>query len=185
MITRPWTTTPSPRTRKFFRWHYVPQETRQAYILACLLSWSVLSFILISHFVLGSVQIDGTSMEATLHDGECHLVNRWIFYFRAPRRGELVVIRDNVDDNLCVKRIVGLPEEQLQIKQGRVYINGRPLPESYLTQGLETWPLQYGARPLTLGKDRFFVLGDNRENSLDSRSYGALDRKNVLGLVNP
>jgi signal peptidase I len=171
--------------RKFLRWTYVPHETRQSYILICLLCWSILSFVLISNFVLGLVEVQGESMETTLYDGDRRLVNRCIYLWRAPRRGETVVIRDGIDHSLCVKRIVGVPEDRLEIHDGKVFINGAPLKESYLPARTTTQPRRFGRAPVRIGRDQFFVLGDNRQNSEDSRSYGPVHRSDVLGLISP
>ncbi len=156
-------------------------EPRQHYVLLCVLLWSILSFLLISHYVLGAVQVQGRSMESTLHDGERHVVNRLAFHFRNPQRGEMVVLNDHIDDNLCVKRIVGLPGETVEIRRGKVLINGEPLIEPYLGRNVRTYPINYGDKPVRIPADHYFVLGDNRGDSVDSRIYGPLARRNLVG----
>src|SRR2546422_751835 len=105
------------------------KEHRQHYVFICVLLWSILSFLLISHYVLGAVQVQGRSMESTLHDGDRHVVNRLVYHFRDPHRGELVVLNDHLDDSLCVKRIVGMPGELIEFRRGKVYLNGNAFPE--------------------------------------------------------
>lgn len=160
-------------------------EHRQHYVLLCVLLWSILSFLFVSHFVFGAVEVQGRSMESTLHDGNRHVVNRWVYHFRDPRRGEMIMLNDHIDESLCVKRIVALPGELVELKQGKVYVDGQPLPERYLSAGVRTWPLKFGAQPLRVPRAHYFVLGDNRDDSVDSRMYGPLDREDILGLISP
>ncbi|HEY6168230.1 MAG TPA: signal peptidase I [Verrucomicrobiae bacterium] len=145
--------------------------------------WSILSFMVISRYVLGAVQVQGRSMEGTLHDGDRRVVNHWIYFFREPRRGEMVVLNDHIDSSLCVKRIIALPGELIEFNAGMVFIDGQRLAEPYLATGIRTTPLKFGTRPIRLQKDQFFVLGDNRDDSVDSRIYGALQRRDIIGVI--
>jgi signal peptidase I len=173
------------RAGRIFSWRFLHYEPRQGFLLICLLFWSVVSFLLISRFVLCAVEVQGVSMESTLHNGDRYLVNRLALLFREPRRGDLVVIRDRLDDNLSVKRILGLPCESIHLAQGTVFINDQPLTEPYLKPGTRTWPIVFGATPLIIPEHHFFVMGDNRGNSEDSRTYGALHRSQIVGVVRP
>ena len=172
----------SPLERKFFQ---IRRETRPPYILACLVLWSILSFLLISRFVVSSVEIDGVSMEDTLHDHQRYLVNRLIYQLRDPLRGEMAVIQDHLDDGYVIKRIVGLPGELIEFKGGKILIDGRELPENYLPPETETWPMKASLRSHKIPPRHYFVLGDNRANSTDSRMYGSLERGSFYGLVRP
>jgi signal peptidase I len=145
---------------------------------------SVCSYYLISHFVVQSVRVVGLSMTPTLGDSQMCLLNRWVLNFRSPRATEVVVIRDPTDSSLSVKRIVAVPGDRILVKSGVLFVNGKKLLEPYLPSGTPTF-----ARPrvteqaFNCGTGEFFVLGDNRNVSLDSRSYGPIPRQNILGLV--
>jgi signal peptidase I len=163
-------------------WRLAP-ETRQHYILLCLGLWSVISFLLVSRFVFGVVEVQGRSMESTLFEGDRYVVNRFAYRWREPQRGELVVLDDHIDGSLAVKRIVGLPGETFSIVGGRVWIDGKPLAEPYLAKGAWTAALKHGRQPLVIPPDHYIVLGDNRSNSVDSRTYGPTGRRNLIGVL--
>jgi signal peptidase I len=149
----------------------------------CFMVCSTLSYVIISHFILTTVVVQGRSMAPTLIDGDRYLLHRWELLFREPIRGDLVVIRDAEKNDYVVKRVVGLPGERIQFKDGRVYVNGEPLVEPYLTFGTETTVLD-GTQPLVLiGAGRYFVMGDNRAVSEDSRIYGAVPGNQILGFI--
>jgi len=123
-------------------------------------------------------RIEGPSMNPTLHEGQYLIINKIIYKLHAPERGDIVVFHhpQNSARDL-IKRVVGLPGEEIQIREGRVYIDGILLEEPYLA-----YPGGRSAR-YTLGADQFYVLGDNRPNSDDSRSWGALEKSQIVGKV--
>jgi signal peptidase I len=142
------------------------------------------SYWLISRFFLASVQIVGASMMPTLHDSERLLLNRWIYYLRRPHTGEIVVFRDPVDRGKAVKRIIAAPGDSVDLREGRVFVNGRQLAENYLEAGMPTFPhMGRLEQTFTCGKDQYLLLGDNRQNSADSRAYGLVRRQEILGLI--
>lgn len=122
--------------------------------------------------------VEGASMQPNFYTGQLVIVNRFAYYFNNPQRGDVVVLHDPEDPSQdFIKRVVGLPGEVVQIKEGRVYINGTLIDEPYIprfcTSGCDgTW---------TLDSEHYFVLGDNRPNSHDSHSFGPLDRKLIVG----
>lgn len=122
--------------------------------------------VLLRTFVFEQFVVDGNSMQPTLYDGERVFVSKLVYHFRSPKRGEIIVFRYPSDPSRdFIKRVIGLPGDTVRIETGKVYVNGVPLDEPYLqvsTQG------QYS----TGGKvpeGTVFVLGDNRNFSLDSR----------------
>jgi signal peptidase I len=101
----------------------------------------LLSYYVVSEYIVTTVVVQGRSMAPTLTDGDRYLLHRWQLLFREPARGDLVVIRDAVRNDFVVKRIVGLPRERIQFKDGEVFVNGRKLVENYLTHGTATYVL--------------------------------------------
>jgi len=143
----------------------------------------VISYFFFSRFVFTPVIIQGRSMTPTLRDGEYYILNRLAYFFRAPARGDLVVIRDPGHDDFAVKRIIAKPGDWLNLKDGKVYLNGRRLVEPYLPKGTFTATPDSGEKWIELGKGHYFVMGDNRVWSEDSRTYGRIDRSSILGAI--
>ena len=122
---------------------------------------------MIVNFIGVKTSVVGSSMEPTLHNGEEVLLNKIVYQFSSPQRGDVIAFYPNGNENshLYVKRIVGLPGESIQIKQGSVYINGEmhPMDSTTMDAGVAKDLIQ-------LSNDEYFVMGDMRENSEDSRS---------------
>jgi len=122
--------------------------------------------------------VEGQSMQPNFYTGQLVIVNRFAYYFLEPQRGDVIVLHDPKDPSQdFIKRVVGLPNETVQIQGGRVYINGVELDEPYIAEfcraGCDgTW---------TLKSDEYFVLGDNRSNSFDSHSFGPIARSLIVG----
>lgn len=121
-------------------------------------------------------------METTLSDGDNLIVDKISYRFRDPERFEIIVFPFQYEEHTYyIKRIIGLPGETVQVIDGYVYINGEVLDENY---GLEVMDDPgIAAEPITLGEDEYFVLGDNRNHSSDSRdpSVGVLHRDDIMG----
>ena len=125
----------SPQTvPRRFKFGPMTPETRRSNVAICILLWSVIAYLFISHFVMMRVEIKGASMWPTLLDGQRYMLYRAPYLFRAPHQGEIVVIRDPQDHDLSIKRVIGLPGETFEIRRDGVYINGAKLPEPYLTK---------------------------------------------------
>jgi signal peptidase I len=158
----------------------IVQQICQCVIVAAL---ALASYFFVSHFIFQSVQVVGISMSPTLHDADRYFVNRLLYHVREPKRGDIVVVKDP-DGIYVVKRIIALAGESVYLKNGTLYINGKHLMEPYLPAGTSTFTFDKTQDELiTCGKDRYFVLGDNRSNSLDSRAYGTVSRQNIIGVI--
>lgn len=138
---------------------------------------------LIITYVGQRTQVSGSSMETTLSDGDNLLVDKITYRFSEPKRFDIIVFPFQYDtDTYYIKRIIGMPGETVQIDyDGNIYINGSLLEESYGREVIQK-PGR-AAEPITLGKDEYFVMGDNRNNSSDSRdpSVGNIHRKDIIG----
>ncbi len=155
--------------RRFF-------ETR--YWLRDLILSLLLAFVVIV-FLYQPVQVEGTSMMPRLSNHERIFINKYVYRFEPIRRGDIVVFKYPLDTSKSyIKRVVGLPGEWVSIRDGRVYINGRLLTETYIPPSYvdhENCPSTY------VEPDHYFVLGDHRESSNDSRVWGTVDREYIYG----
>ena len=179
----------------------VARELLEAVILALIV------FLLVQTSIR-NFKVDGSSMHPTLEGGQYLLVNKLVYFridtkrlsriipfwdverpsrhfaFHPPRRGEVIVFRFPVDPKKdFVKRVVGLPGEEVKLREGKVYVDDVALVEPYLTGDSTTVPVPNGRNRWRLGKEEYFVLGDNRGSSNDSRTWGAVPEKNVVGKV--
>lgn len=142
----------------------------------------VLAIYVMVNLATARFVVDGTSMQPNFHTDQYIIVSRFAYIIGEPQRGDVVVFHANSDKDF-IKRVIGLPGETIQIVNGKVYINNKLIDEPYLTtenQNCASCNLQ---QPVTLGKDEYFVLGDNRRSSQDSRSkeVGAIKRSQIIG----
>ena len=144
---------------------------------------ALFSYYLISHYLVQSVQVVGNSMVPTLHNSEHYLLNRWVYHFRSPQRSDVVVIRDPVAGCYSVKRVIGVPGDSIYLKDGFVFVNGHKLNEPYLEPSMPTFGYGKDRDQFIPCGDKFYLLGDNRLNSADSRVYGAVSRRNIVGML--
>lgn len=135
-------------------------------------------------FILQPFLVEGNSMEPNFHSREFLLVDRINYKFNQPKRGDVIVFRSpkNMSEDY-IKRIVGLPGENVKIENGRIFINNLYLNETYLPVDTVTNTSAdlLTSFSTTLKQDEYFVLGDNRNNSSDSREWGAVPIKNIIG----
>ena len=126
-------------------------------------------------------RVEGQSMSPTLRDQDRLVINKAIYDLRVPRRGELVMLRYPLNpDQLFIMRVIGEPADLIEIRSGRVWLNGVPLEEPYVPaehRSLESWG------PTTIDEAHYFVMGDRRNNSSDSRQWGQVPRKYIVGRV--
>lgn len=140
-------------------------------------------------FIVEPTEVNGRSMESTLHDEDIIVIEKVSLLFSEPKRGQIVSVLDHSSDILLVKRIIGMPGEQIILRRGKVFIvdaTGKEfqLDEPYLDDNVLTLPKNGNdATYPVLGENEYFIMGDNRERSTDSRSTGAVHRSNVVGTV--
>lgn len=125
---------------------------------------------IIPNYIMQRTYVDGQSMENTLHGGEYVLREKVSNYFSNPERFDIIVFYSDVLEKDCIKRVIGLPGETVQIIDNDIYINDKKLDENYGKDPISDPGIAID--PITLGEDEYFVLGDNREESLDSRAEG-------------
>ena len=144
----------------------------------------VLTYVIIT-YVGQRTSVSGSSMETTLSDGDQLLVDKLSYRFQDPKRFDIIVFPYQYEENTYyIKRIIGLPGETVQVVDGYVYINGSRLESDIYGNELMDDPMA-ASQPITLGKDEYFVLGDNRNNSEDSRygDIGNINKKYIVGKV--
>ncbi len=146
---------------------------------------ALVSVFFIRTFIVQPFQVSGASMSPNFQDHNYLLIDEVAYRFRAPERGEVVVFRYSGDkSSFFIKRIIGLPGEKVVIKDGEVRITKSDgtsaiLDEPYLPIQAKT----AGNVTTTLAADEYFVMGDNRGNSFDSRNWGPLHKKDIIGIV--
>lgn len=135
-------------------------------------------------FILQPFYVKGASMEPTFHDNEYLIIDELSYRLHDPQRGDVVVLRNPALGEFLIKRVIGLPNERVVVNDGRVTIyntehtGGVVLNEKeYLSPAVQT----FGNLDVTLTADQYFVLGDNRPASLDSRSFGPIPRQDIIG----
>ncbi len=132
--------------------------------------------------------VDGSSMEPTLYNGEYLWVSKWEYHFEEPERFDVIIfpIQYRGRESHFVKRIIGLPNETVYIDEnGVIYVDGAVVEDSYGKEVISEYNRYLAAEPITLGPDEYFVLGDNRNHSSDSRleAVGNIERERILGKV--
>jgi signal peptidase I len=139
---------------------------------------AILIALLINVFVGQATRVEGLSMEPSLHSDQRLVVEKVSYRFSGPQRFDIVVLKlPSQGDELLIKRVVGLPGETVEIRDGGVFINGEALDEPYISE--ETRPGRNDR--ITVPPLHVYVLGDNRNHSNDSRSFGPVPIENIVG----
>ena len=133
-------------------------------------------------FIFQPYMVEGSSMENNFHDREVLLVDKISFKLREPRRGNVIIFKAPQNPNEdYIKRIIGLPGEEVSINDNEVLINNKVLKESYLSSNMFTYSPNQSTYQTTLKNNEYFVMGDNRTNSSDSREWGPVPKGNIIG----
>ncbi len=128
-------------------------------------------------FAIENYRIEGYSMEPNFHDGQFLLVNKLNYLFGDPERGDVVIFKYPLNPKKnFIKRVIGLPGEKVEIRAGKIFVNGVRVPEPYPYNFAD-----YDYGPVVVGPHEFFVLGDNRPESSDSHAWGMLPRNDLIG----
>jgi signal peptidase I len=151
--------------------------------VALVLVLSAGSYLLFSRFCFGTVEILGQSMAPNLSSGERFFLDRLSLLTHAPQRGDLVVLREPLHGDYVIKRIVGMPGEQFAMRKNIAYVGGSRLVEPYLPAAAVATEKAMLEAAVRIPSESYYVLGDNRDNSEDSRCYGPVRRKSIVGVV--
>jgi signal peptidase I len=145
---------------------------------------AVILYIGIS-FAVQTVHVEGLSMFATLDDNDYLIANKIDYRLHAPQRGDIIILRPpNNNSTDFIKRVIALPGERLLIRDGVVYINGHRLIEPYLPEAwvvFNNWPATGSSNGTVIPPNQYFVMGDNRNKSQDSRYFGPIGRDRIDG----
>jgi signal peptidase I len=171
----------SPKRRREVRWERRRKKRRAGFTELCLtiLVAFVLVFGLVRPFVLEAFRIPSESMVPTLEVGDRVFVNKFIYRFAEPERGDVVVFESvNGGEEDLIKRIVAVAGDEIEVRNGTLLVNGEEQEEPYLT---ENPPFTGSYEPTEVPEEHVFVMGDNRGNSADSRVFGPLPVENIEG----
>lgn len=138
----------------------------------------IIIIIIIRSFVFTTIRVNGASMSETLHHNDIMILNLFEYKFNEPKRLDIIGI--DVNGTKLIKRIIGLPNDTIRIKDNVLYINDQEFKEEYIkkiTKDFDLSEIGYDVIP----KDMYFVLGDNRDNSVDSRIFGLVKKENIIG----
>ena len=163
-----------------------PKKTLKQEIISWIvtLATAIVLALVIRTFIFEPIRVDGSSMADTLHNGEITFTFKTGYLFNDPQRQDVVICRYPNRKEYFVKRVMGVPGDTIAILGTTVYINGQPVEEPYLTAERNRY--DHTMLPITLGENEYFVMGDNRDNSNDSRNLtkvGPITRDMIVGHV--
>jgi len=135
----------------------------------------IIVVLLIKHFVVSPIRVNGSSMEDTLSNNDIMILDRISYRFTNIKRFDIVVV--STEKELIIKRVIGLPGESIEYIDNTLYINGKKFKDEYAFGDTSDFSI-------VVPKGKYYVLGDNRENSMDSRFFGAFTKNEILGKAN-
>lgn len=167
-------TQPEMATSRFRTW------MTEGFLLGRDFFFAALVAAFIVFFVVQPVKVEGTSMLPRLHDGERIFINKFVYQFQSVQRGDIVVFWYPKDPNKSfIKRVIGIPGDEVQLLGGKLRINGKEVPEPYLSKDYTT--IASPSHTWVVEPHHYFVMGDNRDASNDSRSWGLVPEKYIYG----
>ncbi len=137
-----------------------------------------LGIYLVITFAVETVHVIGLSMYPTLNNDDLLIASKIDYHFHPPQRGDIVILKPPFGQNDLIKRVVGLPGDRFEIRDGYVYINGRRLNEPYINPA-EPWTVNANSTEQIIPSGYFFVMGDNRNHSSDSRAFGPIRNDDI------
>lgn len=141
-------------------------------------------FVVVYLFFYQPHQVKGASMEPNFHDGEYILTNKYEYRFSDPKRGDVIVFKSPQNPEIdFIKRIIGVPGDQVKLSDNHFFINDVQLEEVYIAPTLYTYNGSYlqEDQTITVPDNNYFVVGDNRPRSSDSREWGTINRSSIIG----
>ena len=134
----------------------------------------IIAVLLIRTFIFTPIKVEQNSMNPTLYPNDIMILNKIGYRINGLNRFDIVVIKHNND--YLIKRVIGLPNETLEYKDNKLYIDGGEIKENFITNPTNDYTLDD-----KIPKDSYFLIGDNRNNSIDSRTFGAISKREILG----
>ncbi len=153
------------------------------YILINIVVAALIAFVIIN-YIFSALKIEGNSMQPLLNSKERVLISKFLIKSNNIKRFDVIVFnKPNETRKLIIKRVIGLPNETIKIENGDIYINNTILKQTFLFKEKSFLNKSINTKPLKIPENYFFVLGDNRNNSNDSRAFGAVSEKSIYGKV--
>ena len=137
----------------------------------------VIIIIILKIFVFNFILVKGDSMNPKYKNNDFMFLNKIIYSFKPIRRGEVIVLKYRNND--LIKRIIGLPNDKIKVENGKLYINNKEVKVNYIN----SYTASYDFDEINLKDNEYFVMGDNRYNSYDSRNFGTIMKNNIIGRV--
>lgn len=137
----------------------------------------IIAVLIIRTFIVTPAIVDGASMDYTLEDGQLVFINKFVYNIKDVERFDIVVLNNEEDNDRIIKRIIGLPNETIEYNNNQLYVNGKLVEQNYEVEQTEDFTV-------VTKENEYFVLGDNRDVSKDSRMLGNFNEKDIIGRVN-
>ena len=137
----------------------------------------IIAVLIIRTFIVTPAIVDGASMDYTLEDGQLVFINKFVYNIKDVERFDIVVLNNEEDNDRIIKRIIGLPNETIEYNNNQLYINGKLVEQNYEVEATEDFTV-------VTKENEYFVLGDNRDVSKDSRMLGNFNKEDIVGRVN-